>query len=226
MDQAERRSPWVTTTYCDTADWRIYRADEVGPAQHLRFREYHSSRADEAFASPSMFLEVKDNSRGRRSKDRLQITASVLPALLRREWNLPDTLNRRDQVLFLLAAGARPVLVTQFHRIAYAAPGDRIRITSDYNLTYLAIPWTTSEDDAIPHRIGPVVGRETGVVIEMKWVDELPPWALSVFESLRDHSQEDRVSKFVVGMRYLLAHLTEPHAANGVHSINGVSNAH
>ncbi|MBI2910893.1 MAG: VTC domain-containing protein, partial [Chloroflexi bacterium] len=105
VDQAERRSPWVTTTYCDTADWRIYRADEVGPAQHLRFREYHPSRADEAFASPSMFLEVKDNSRGRRSKERLEVTASVLPALLRREWNLPATLNRRDQVHFLLAAG-------------------------------------------------------------------------------------------------------------------------
>ena len=104
----------------------------------------------------------------------------------------------------LVRAGARPVVVTQYNRLAYAAPGDRIRVTADHNLIYLAVPWTHSGDDAIPSRMGPILARETDVVIEMKWFDELPNWAEELHGYLRQRAPADRPSKFVVGMRHLL----------------------
>ena len=100
--------------------------------------------------------------------------------------------------------GVRPVVATQYNRLAYAAPEDRIRITADHNLIYLAVPWTTNSDDAVPIRIGPILARETNVVIEMKWIGGLPSWAEELHGYLRQRAPADRPSKFVVAMRHLL----------------------
>ena len=93
---------------------------------------------------------------------------------------------------------------TQYNRLAYAASEDRIRITADHNLIYLAVPWASNADDAIPCRIGPILARENEVVIEMKWFEELPSWAEELHGYLRQRAPVERPSKFVVAMRHLL----------------------
>lgn len=196
---------WSTTAYCDTYDWRVYRAAEQGAALRLRFREYHRTRPEDAFTSARVWLELKEDVDDTSRKERFEIAGDLVPAFLRGEEVLPPSANglsaRAGQ---LVRDGARPVVVTQYNRLAYASPEDRIRVTADHNLIYLAVPWTSSADEAIPTRMGPILARETDVVIEMKWFDDLPTWAEELHGYLRQRAPEDRPSKFVVGMRHLL----------------------
>ena len=201
----DRPYQWSTTVYCDTYDWSIYRAAEAGEALRLRFREYHRTRPEEAFTSARLWLELKEDTAETSRKERFEIAGEVVPAFLRGEAALTEAsaaLGRRAEEL--VRAGAHPVVVTQYNRLAYAAPEDRIRITADHNLIYLAVPWASNADDAIPVRIGPILARETDVVIEMKWFGELPAWAEELHGYLRQRAPTDRPSKFVVGMRHLL----------------------
>jgi hypothetical protein len=205
----DRPYQWSTTAYCDTYDWAIHRAAEAGQALRLRFREYHRTRPDEAFTSARLWLELKEDTEDMSRKERFEIASDVVPAFLRGETDLADgTTGLGRKAAELVAAGARPVVVTQYNRLAYAAPEDRIRITADHNLIYLAVPWTTNGDDAVPIRIGPILARETDVVIEMKWLGELPSWAEELHGYLRQRAPADRPSKFVVGMRHLLGEAT------------------
>src|SRR5207237_2345693 len=150
-------------------------------------------------------LDLKKNTVDMSRKERFEIAGDVVPAFLRGETDLTDVSTALGQKASeLVHAGARPVVVTQYNRLAYAASEDQIRITADHNLIYLAVPWTTNDDDAIPVRIGPILARETDVVIEMKWLGELPAWAEEVHGYLRQRAPADRPSKFVVAMRHLL----------------------
>jgi len=201
----DRPFQWSTTTYCDTYDWAVYKAAEKGAALRLRFREYHRTRPDQAFASPRVFLELKDDERDTSAKERIDVAPEVIPAFLRGEPILPpDRAGLGVRAAELVRAGAHPVVATQYNRLAYAYPDDRIRITADHNLIYLAVPWTGSTDDAIPCRVGPILARESDVVIEMKWFDALPSWAEELHGYLRQRAPVDRPSKFVVAMRHLL----------------------
>ena len=205
----DRPYQWSTTAYCDTYDWAIYRAAEAGQALRLRFREYHRTRPDEAFTSARLFLELKEDTEDMSRKERFEIAGDVVPAFLRGETDLTDaTTGLGQNAAELVRAGARPVVVTQYNRLAYAAPDDQIRITADHNLIYLAVPWTTNSDDAVPVRIGPILERETDVVIEVKWFGDLPGWAQELHGSLRQRAPADRPSKFVVAMRHLLGEAT------------------
>ncbi|MEP7003734.1 MAG: VTC domain-containing protein [Chloroflexota bacterium] len=202
----DRLYQWSTTTYCDTYDWKIFRAAEQGHALRLRFREYHRTRPDEAFTSARLWLELKEDTQDTSRKERIEMAADVVPAFLRGE---TEALTEASQALGakaeeLVTNGAHPVVVTQYNRLAYAAPEDRIRITADHNLIYLAVPWTTNADDAVPVRIGPILARETDVVMEMKWFGDLPAWAEELHGYLRERAPADRPSKFVVAMRHLL----------------------
>ena len=201
----DRPYQWSTTAYCDTYDWSIYRAAEEGQALRLRFREYHRTRPDEAFTSARLWLELKEDTIDTSRKERFEIAGDVIPAFLRGETVLTEAsqaLGRKAEEL--IRAGAHPVVVTQYNRLAYAAPEDQIRITADHNLIYLAVPWTTNSDDAVPVRIGPILARETDVIMEMKWVGELPSWAEELHGYLRQRAPAERPSKFVVAMRHLL----------------------
>jgi len=201
----DRPYQWSTTAYCDTYDWSIFRAAEEGQALRLRFREYHRTRPEEAFTSARLWLELKEDMVDTSRKERFEIAGDVIPAFLRGETVLTEAsqaLGRKAEEL--IRAGAHPVVVTQYNRLAYAAPDDRIRITADHNLIYLAVPWTTNDDDAIPVRIGPILARETDVIMEMKWFGELPSWAEELHGYLRQRAPADRPSKFVVAMRHLL----------------------
>lgn len=205
LAQDDRPYQWSTTSYCDTYDWQIFRAAEAGKALRLRFREYHRTRPDEAFTSARLWLELKEDTEDMSRKERFEISGDVVPAFLRGETALTDSTSGLGmKAAELVASGARPVVVTQYNRLAYAAPKDQIRITADHNLIYLAVPWTTNNDDAVPIRIGPILARETDVVIEMKWFGELPNWAEELHGYLRQRAPADRPSKFVVAMRHLL----------------------
>jgi hypothetical protein len=201
----DRPYQWSTTAYCDTYDWSIFRAAEKGQALRLRFREYHRTRPDEAFTSARLWLELKEDIDDTSRKERFEIAGDVVPAFLRGEAALTEasqTLGRKAEEL--IKSGAHPVVVTQYNRLAYAAAEDRIRITADHNLIYLAVPWTTNDDDSVPVRIGPILARETDVIMEMKWFGDLPPWAEELHGYLRERAPDDRPSKFVVAMRHLL----------------------
>lgn len=201
----DRPYQWATTAYCDTDDWRVFRAAGDGAALRLRFREYHRTRPERAFTSARLWLELKEDIEKTSRKERLEIPGDRVPAFLRGELVLPADANglsaRADR---LVRDGARPVVVTQYDRLAYAAPADEVRVTADHNLIYLAVPWTSNDDAAIPTRLGPILARETGVIIELKWRDALPSWAEALQGHLRQQAPEDRPSKFVVGMRHLL----------------------
>ncbi len=205
LAQDDRPYQWSTTAYCDTNDWSVYRAAEAGKALRLRFREYHRTRPEEAFTSARLWLELKEDTEDMSRKERFEIAGDLVPAVLRGETHFTDaSAGLGESAAQLIRDGARPVVVTQYNRLAYAAPEDRIRITADHNLIYLAVPWTTNGDDAIPIRIGPILSRETDVVIEMKWVGELPSWAEELQGDLRERAPANRPSKFVVAMRHLL----------------------
>jgi hypothetical protein len=205
LAQDDRPYQWSTTAYCDTYDWQIFRAAEAGKALRLRFREYHRTRPDAAFTSARVWLELKEDTEDMSRKERFEIAGDVVPAFLRGETDLTDaSIGLGKKAAELVAAGAHPVVVTQYNRLAYAAAQDQIRITADHNLIYLAVPWTTNADDAVPIRIGPILARETDVVIEMKWFGQLPNWAEELHGYLRERAPADRPSKFVVAMRHLL----------------------
>ncbi len=206
----DRPYQWSTTVYCDTYDWQIYRGAERGSALRLRFREYHRTRPTAAFTSERLWLELKENVDDTSRKERFVIAGAAVPAFLRGETVHPllhEGLGER--ALELVHRGARPVVATQYNRLAYAAAEDRIRITADHNLIYLAVAWASNADDAVPCRIGPILARETDVVIEIKWIDELSPWAEELHGYLRQRAPADRPSKFVVAMRHLLGEATK-----------------
>ena len=148
---------------------------------------------------------MKDDSASTSFKERYEVPTASLPAYLRGDQKLPRDENglveRADK---RIAEGVRPVVVTQYNRIAYSAPDGSMRITADHNLMYLAVPWVANTASAMPCRIGPVIAREPGVVIEVKWFRELPRWADELYSYIKDHMVNERPSKFVVAMRHLL----------------------
>jgi len=204
LDREDRPYQWSTTTYLDTADWRIFRGAETGESLQLRIREYHRTRPHEILANETVFLEMKDDSSHTSFKERYSVGAPDIAHYLNGERKFPDDpagLSKRANAM--IERSVRPVVVTQYNRIAYSAPDGSVRITADHNLMYLAIPWI-SNDDPLPRRLGPVIAREPAVVIEVKWHDRLPHWADELYAYIRGHMVNERPSKYVVAMRHLL----------------------
>jgi hypothetical protein len=201
----DRPYQWSTTIYCDTYDWRAYQDAEKGESLQLRFREYHRIRPDRVLATARTWIELKEDSATGSVKERFGLPAKEIPALLRGN-AVPelagDTLFERGRRF--IARGARPVVATQYNRIAYAGPQDRVRITADHNLMYLAVPWDSNEDRAVPARLGPMLAQEPNVIFEVKWYEEMPDWTQRLLEWIEESAQDRRQSKFIVAMRYLL----------------------
>jgi hypothetical protein len=202
--QDDRPYQWSTTTYCDTYDLSLYRAAQGRASVQLRFREYHRIRPREVLVGPRAWVELKDDTDDTSCKVRFDVSAREVPSLLRGDAPLPDGDGFASRARELLTAGARPVVVTQYNRLAYAAPHDRMRITADHDLMYLAIPWGSHDDLSVPRPLGPLLAREHNVILEMKWIDRLPEWANELLGWLRESAPKERPSKFVVAMRYLL----------------------
>lgn len=205
LDRDDRPYQWSTTAYLDSYGWGVFRAAEAGKALQLRVREYHRTRPSQIFAGDTVYFEMKDDSASTSFKERYEVPTAHLPAYLRGEQKLPRDENglveRADK---RIAEGVRPVVATQYNRIAYSAPDGSMRITADHNLMYLAVPWVANAASSMPCRIGPVIAREPGVVIEVKWFQELPRWADELYSYIKDHMVNERPSKFVVAMRHLL----------------------
>lgn len=205
LDRDDRPYQWSTTTYLDTYGWKVFRSAEAGKALQLRVREYHRTRPNQIFAGENVYLEMKDDSASTSFKERYEVPTQALPAYFRGEQKMPRDENglveRADQTI---ANGVRPVVVTQYNRIAYSSPDGTMRITADHNLMYLAVPWIANELSSMPCRVGPVIAREPGVIIEVKWFQELPRWADELYSYIKDHMVNERPSKFVVAMRHLL----------------------
>jgi hypothetical protein len=205
LDRDDRPYQWSTTAYLDSYGWGVFRSAEAGKALQLRVREYHRTRPSQIFAGDTVYFEMKDDSASTSFKERYEVPTASLPEYLRGELKLPRDDNglveRADK---RIAEGVRPVVVTQYNRIAYSAPDGSMRITADHNLMYLAVPWIANVASSIPCRIGPVIAREPGVVIEVKWFRELPRWADELYSYIKDHMVNERPSKFVVAMRHLL----------------------
>ena len=70
---------------------------------------------------------------------------------------------------------------------------------------YFALPWETRDDgDTEPSPLGSLLAMEPDVIVEMKWYGELPHWAVDLHAYLRESTREERPSKFIVAMRWLL----------------------
>ncbi len=205
LDREDRPYQWSTTTYCDTYDWQVLNAEKKGHATQLRLREYHRTRPNEVLGGDSLFLEMKDDAPDAGTKERYLVPTSEVMSYLRGERTIDVTSNvLAPRMAALVTAGVRPVVVTQYNRIAHSSPDGSVRITADHNLMYLAIPWEANTDDAIPCKLGPVLGREPGVIIEVKWFDRLPHWADELYGYIREHMANERPSKYVIAMRHLL----------------------
>jgi hypothetical protein len=205
LDRDDRPYQWSTTAYLDSYGWGVFRAAEAGKALQLRVREYHRTRPSQIFAGETVYFEMKDDSASTSFKERYEVPTMSLPAYLRGEQKLPrDENGLVERADGTIAGGVRPVVVTQYNRIAYSAPDGSMRITADHNLMYLAVPWVANVPSSMPCRIGPVIAREPGVVIEVKWFRDLPRWADELYSYIKDHMVNERPSKFVVAMRHLL----------------------
>jgi hypothetical protein len=206
LSRDDRPYQWSTTTYCDTLGWSIFRAAERGSAMQLRIREYHRTRPHEVMNPGAAWIEFKDDEQDTSLKERFGVPMEVARSFLRGEAALPDP----DHGLAvrasrLLKEGARPVAVTQYNRLAYNALDSSLRITADHNLMYFALPWESSDDEGgRPYPLGSLLSMEPDVIVEMKWYGELPHWAVDLHAYLKEHMREERPSKFIVAMKWLL----------------------
>lgn len=202
-------TPWRTTVYCDTPDWWVYKGRVEG-VPHLRLREYTATRPVQVLAGEDAWLELKEPPPFLR-KERALVPVANVPSILEGMVPLPGALARlRKYAEAMVDARVQPALVTQYWRQAFAIPDGLIRITLDRDLTYFSMPPTPSDKTAFPSPIGPAIGTEDGVVIEIKWGSGPPSWLRSLIDQLQSLG-EHRASKFETGVGQLLsaAHLSD-----------------
>ncbi len=211
LGDVEADAPWYTTTYCDTADHRIYRAAERGTGSLLRLREYHSRRPECALLSRRIWIEWKDEGHERSRKQRLIVRPADVGPFLRGDSATTGRIELGHGARALFADGLRPVVVTQCRRVAYSSRRDDVRITFDHDLTYYA-PEDAAGVDPTPCSLGPILAREPDIVVELKWQRTIPGWLAGLLAELR-HSAADRPPKYVVAMRHLLSHPRHEHVA-------------
>ncbi|HEV8534915.1 MAG TPA: VTC domain-containing protein [Candidatus Limnocylindria bacterium] len=210
LSRDDRPYQWSTTTYCDTINWSIFRAAEKGSAMQLRIREYHRTRPQDVLNPGTAWIELKDDEEDTSLKERFGVPMDVARSFLRGEAALPDFHHGlAERAARLLKAGARPVVVTQYNRLAYNSLDSSIRITADHNLMYFALPWETRDENDEPSPLGSLLSMEPNVIVEMKWYGELPHWAVDLHAYLRENTREERPSKFIVAMRWLLGEANE-----------------
>jgi len=213
LPQVDVDMPWRTTTYCDTEDMYLYREAEAGRAALLRFREYTRRRPLRILSAQNVWIEWKDVRPGGAGKRRFIVLPDDIPLFLSgtlRQIGLDLGTGSCGRDLF--RSGLRPVVTVQAERVAYAAPGDGVRITADRQLSYSSIEWPEDERPMVPCPLGEEIARESGVLVEVKWRDEAPGWVRDLAEQLRQASSEERETKFLAATRHALAYRAEEEA--------------
>jgi VTC domain-containing protein len=209
LSRDDRPYQWSSTTYCDTLKWSIYRAAQKGSAMQLRIREYHRTRPRQVLGHGPAWIEFKDDEEDTSLKERYGVPMDIARSFLRGEPAIMDLDHGlAERAGRLLKDGARPVVVTQYNRLAYNSLDSSVRITADHNLMYFALPWESRSDDGDPSPLGSLLAMEPGVIVEMKWYGELPHWAIDLHAYLKENTSGERPSKFIVAMRWLLGETT------------------
>jgi VTC domain-containing protein len=197
-------TPWRTTVYCDTPDWKIFEATRLGSGVMMRIREYHNVPPDRILAETETWLEFKpvDEDTG---KIRFALPSHSIRKLFRGEFDLgPGHPDQNRALRNLVNAGLRPVFATRYRRSAYSTQGETFRITLDRQLSYLTLPsWDTNAEDFQPMLLGPILFSESGIVLELKWSCDLPVWGITIAEFLQPYGLEAGDRKFTVGVRCL-----------------------
>jgi hypothetical protein len=172
----------------------------------LRIREYHRTRPTHVLNPGTAWIEFKDDEDDTSLKERFGVPMEVARSFLRRGPSRPDLDHGlAERAGRLLQDGARPIVVTQYNRLAYNSPDSSLRITADHNLMYFALPWETRDDeDEAPYPLGTLLSMEPNVIVEMKWYSDLPHWAIDLHQYLKENTKDERPSKFIVAMRWLL----------------------
>jgi hypothetical protein len=205
LSRDDRPYQWSTTTYCDTRSWSIFRAAQEGSAMQLRIREYHRTRPHTVLNPGTAWIEFKDDEEDTSLKERFGVSMDTARSFLRGAPTLKDfDHGLAERATGLLKDGARPVVVTQYNRLAYNSLDTSVRITADHNLMYFALPWEAREVTDRPSPLGSLLAMEPDVIVEMKWYGELPHWAIDLHAYLKENMREERPSKFIVAMRWLL----------------------
>jgi len=181
--------PWYTTTYCDTPDRSVYRAALAHDGVMLRIREYADARPERILGGPLVWIEWKRETASESQKWRFVTTPDQVRATLRGD----------GRAFAGWPRDIEPVVVTQCRREAYESRRGEVRVTADREVAYRRV--SANGDKSL---LGPAIGQEEGVLVEVKWLDTLPEWTERLIHELRDRSAE-YPAKFLVAMHHLLS---------------------
>lgn len=180
-EHGDREIAYSRTTYYDTPDLAYYRSCRGSVRRRLRVREYAApTRPDEApVLTERCFLELKMSTGDRRSKTRLSLDPSEVPA----------------QLATLTGAPLAPCVATWYRRRALVDDTGLLRVTLDDQLLLckpqpIGTPFTTL-------RTGDLLARGPAFVLEYKCCGTPPAWLV---EALGDLREATGFSKFVLGM--------------------------
>ena len=195
----------VTTVYFDTPDFHFYRLNEAHPRQNVkvRVREYyyfdpelaeHAQDLDSLFEyTPFVFLELKRREQIVTTKQRIKILKSDLAAYL-----AAGGLGSRLVGSSLLdgfwqefgqggaLAALQAVAVAHYQRDAFQDEAGNLRLSLDSELTYHLPPAGLfgRKQALIKENLPPLMGRQAGSVLEVKYRETPPVWLQELLAGL------------------------------------------
>ena len=171
----------VTAVYFDRPGFPLARrARAARDCLKVRVKEYAPDRDG---TGGRVVLEAKRERGAVSSKERVWLPRSCVRAAL--HGRNGHSLSVRDPLL-------APVVATRYERLVFQV-AESWRVTLDRDLSFHAAGWEAlaSDGHAAAARLGPAIGGETAVVLEVKWMgDEVPAWlAALVAERARPFSK-------------------------------------
>lgn len=204
---------YITTVYFDTPEHVMYRRALASPWSNikLRAREYYDQHPDLVETAtdssqiyryhPLLWLELKERSGARTSKQRIGIPKVQVEQFLRghlrdsqADWEsdasadglelesgeFPDA-DMRARLIEFIAAEKQPFGVTcvlNYRRAAWQGAEDTVRVTLDSDIAVFRgeADLLTSKGPLVRERLGDAVHVEPGFIAEVKLRGEPPSW--------------------------------------------------